>query len=323
MRAATFLRAAVRGLVRRSGYVLTSRQRHLDAAQQLAALYKMALGGLRASRPRPRLDVEAIVLSKDRPMQLYALLESYFALVSDPRPLKILFRASTEPFASAYREVQAAFAARPVAFVAEADFRSDLLALVESSSAANLFFLVDDSVFINPVDLSAFAAFDTERFVPSLRHGASLRRCYTMAGAQPLPPFRTSVVPEGWLCWQWKEGKLDWAYPLSIDGHLFATTEALLMLRVSPFRNPNALERVWQNLLPCFEERLGVAYETPRIVNIPANRVQAEERNRAGRISEHELLGEWRRGRRIDVARYAGLAPDAVHMELELHLAPR
>ena len=256
-------------------------------------------------------------------MQLYALLESYFALVSDPCPLKILFRASTEPFASAYREVQEAFAARAVTFIAESDFRDDLLALVESSAAAKLFFLVDDIVFINRVTLSDFVAFDTDRFVPSLRHGASLRHCYTKAAAQPLPPFRRSGAPDGWLCWQWTDGVLDWAYPLSVDGHLFATAEILLMAKASSFRNPNALERAWQNLLPCFAERLGVAYETPRIVNIPANRVQSEEPNRAGHTSEHDLLGEWRRGRRIDVARYAGLAPDAVHMELELHLAPR
>ena len=245
------------------------------------------------------------------------------ASVSDPRPLTVLFRASGEPFAAAYREVQQAFAACSVRFIAESDFRGDLLALVEASAAAKLFFLVDDIVFINRVSLSALAAFDSDRFVPSLRHGASLRQCYTMAAAQPLPPFRTTVAPDGWLCWQWQEGALDWAYPLSLDGHLFAAAEVLVMLQVSRFRNPNALERAWQNFLPCFAARFGVAYETPRIVNIPANRVQSEERNRAGKISEHDLLREWRQGRRIDVARYAGLAPDAVHMELELHLAPR
>jgi hypothetical protein len=291
-------------------------------AHQLAALYRLALDRLRSEGPA-RAGVAGIVFSKDRPMQLAALLESHAALVSRPCPLTILFQASTDEFATAYRELRGAWGGRGVAFTAQEDFRGDLIRMLEATRAAKLFFLVDDIIFINPFDLAEFAAFDTASFVPSLRHGACLRRCYSMAAPQTLPPFRASVAPAGFLCWQWKDGALDWGYPLSVDGHLFDAAEVLLMARASPFANPNAFERALQTFAPCFADRLGVAYDTPRIVNIPANRVQSEERNRSGSVSEHELLEKWRQGYRIDVGRYAGLAPDAVHMELPLHLARR
>jgi hypothetical protein len=120
------LRSRLRRLLDRSGYVVRGRQRDRDMAHQLAALYRLALDRLRSEGPA-RAGVAGIVFSKDRPMQLAALLESHAALVSRPCPLTVLFQASTDEFAAAYRELRGAWGGRGVAFTAQEDFRADLI----------------------------------------------------------------------------------------------------------------------------------------------------------------------------------------------------
>ena len=54
--------------------------------------------------------------SKDRPLQLYALLESYFTYCKDPVPLIILYKASEDDYERAYNEIKDSYKKKEIIF---------------------------------------------------------------------------------------------------------------------------------------------------------------------------------------------------------------
>ncbi len=267
---------------------------------------------------------EGIVFSKDRALQLHALLSSYFEQVDHPVPLHILYTASSERHAQAYRELFEMFADRIQTLVREVSFRSDLLDILHRVRSAKVLFLVDDIVFTRPVAMADFLRFSTRRFVPSLRLGEHLRYSYTMQREQPLPPFVSGPVEEpDKRCWVWDAGVLDWNYPLSVDGHLFATGEILALAERCSFRNPNSFENELQRYRPLFLPRFGVCYAEARIMNLPLNRVQTQNRNVCGDVHQDLLLDWWFQGKRIDYRKLYGFSNRSAHQEVTVELAPR
>jgi hypothetical protein len=269
-------------------------------------------------------SAEGIVFSKDRPLQLFALLSSYAELVASPPPLHVLYRASAPAYAEAYDEVLRASPAPLGQVVAEARFRDDLLGLLDAVESSRIFFLVDDIVFVRPVDLAPLLALDPGRFVPSLRMGAHLSHSYTYDRPQPLPAFVARVLGDpDLLCWRWREGTLDWGYPLSVDGHLFSTGEIRVLAHACAFAAPNSFEAALQEHRRFFLDRLGVCHREARLLNVPLNKVQEEIANRAGGVDAAVLLAEWQRGRRLDHRSLRGLVNESAHQEVALSFVPR
>ncbi|MFC1591411.1 hypothetical protein ACFL43_02685 [Thermodesulfobacteriota bacterium] len=290
----------------------------------LAELYRETTCRRTGAAPFP---AECIVFSKDRALQLHALLSSYRDNVVSPVPVHILYYASNEHHQKAYDQVQALFPETAISFCKqkEADsFRDDLLALLAALQAEKVFFLVDDIIFTETVDLQDFTAFDTARFVPSLRLGLNLQRCYTMLQQQPLPAFASGVIDAGdKFCWKWSEGGLDWGYPLSVDGHFFSSHEITAMAKLIPFRAPNTFEANLQKFLNLFLSRYGISYNKSKILNIPCNKVQQENENICGTIDHEYLLRQWQQGFQLDYQKLQGFLNESAHQEVEITLTKR
>jgi hypothetical protein len=154
-------------------------------------------------------------------MQLDALLRSYYFFVKNPVPVKVLYSSSSPNYKQAYQLLKQRFASYEVEFIKEESFKNDLVKLVNSLTFSKLLFLVDDVVFKAKVDLQSFCEIDTNHYVPSLRMGEHLTYSYTTEEQQLKPQFAESDVYSGMISWKYNEGELDWAYPLSVDGHLF------------------------------------------------------------------------------------------------------
>ena len=107
-----------------------------------------------------KTPVTGIVFSKDRPVQLHALISSYMHHVKNAAPMVVLYTATTEGFKKAYDEVSNEFSKQGVKFVKETSFKKDLLDVLNKLKTEKLFFLVDDIVFINDFDMNDFASFD-------------------------------------------------------------------------------------------------------------------------------------------------------------------
>jgi len=64
-------------------------------------------------------NIEGIVFSKDRPIQLFSLLESYYRYCEDEVPIHILYKASNQDYKNGYKEIENYFRQREESFIDE------------------------------------------------------------------------------------------------------------------------------------------------------------------------------------------------------------
>ena len=271
--------------------------------------------------------VECIIFSKDRAFQLHALLSSYYEKIFSPAPVHVLYQASTPAHQAAYDDVQALFSGKDAVFVRQHDggsFRRDVLDLLETLQSEKVFFLVDDMLFTEEVDLADFAKFNTDLFVPSLRMGENLSVCFTLQKAQPQPPFlRHEAAGPDKMVWRWEQGVYDWNYPLSLDGHLFSRREISVMTDCIVFLAPNSYEANLQRFRWLYLNRLGVSYRKSKVVNVACNKVQTENDNLCGNVHQDALLEQWQKGFQMDYRQLFGLVNQSAHQDVAFNLVPR
>lgn len=248
------------------------------------------------------VSYSGIVFSKNRAIQLKALLESYFIKAINPAPLFVLYTITDVSHKKSYEELIQLYSKFPVKFVEQNDFRTDLLEIINSITTNGLFFLTDDGIFIREFDFSDFSGINPLRNIISLRHGIDLDYCYNLDHYQPVPILEAynNVL----FTWQWdKNGNSpDWSYPLSVDGHMFLKTEIEIILSHIFYSAPNSLEANLQVFNPIFFKRKGMCYNSVIFVNIPVNIVQNEIPNRITyHYSSDDLLEIWNNGFKINI----------------------
>lgn len=248
---------------------------------------------------------EAIVFSKDRAMQLHALLSSYYEQVSNPVKLSVLYTTSNESHSQSYKQLIEIFVDKNIQFIREQSFEKDLEKLLDNVSSSKLFFMTDDGLFIDRFDLREILSFNYFQVVPSVIKGMDLTYCYIQDKQQALPNFiqPSFKLPVGMKCWEWSQAEegSDWAYPLSLDTTFYDTREIRAMIKQAEYKGPNSLESALHELYaPVFLQRKGICYNRSKYVNIVCNVVNTEHANRnTGRHSIESLLKKWEEGYRI------------------------
>lgn len=290
----------------------------------------------RASGALARAEVSqppaGIIFSMDRAIQLEALLGSVRDKARNCGPLTVIYRATRPDHKRAYDQVLKAYAdlVIPKQQETRGEFAPILLNTLVELQSECIFFLVDDNLFIERVDLSELSEAATAYCIPSLRLGENLTRSYVVQQQQPRPPLRPfdalarpSREEDGLLQWVWSEGVLDWTYPLSLDGHMFRRSEFLALAQSVEFSSPNLLESALQDFNAFFAWRLGLCYRKSRLLNIPYNRVQTDWHNLAGEVHQDDLLEKWNEGFRIDRQAYYGARNTSAHQEMPLKIVRR
>lgn len=295
----------------------------LRLQEQLIALYNAR----RIWEEDTTANVACLVFSKDRAMQLHAFLTSFFQKVSPHLTVHILFHTSSQDHEKSYRDLKEYFQDLPVYFHRQdnaTSFKKDLLAILSGLHESKILFFVDDIIVTEETDINDLLQFDTDLFVPSLRLGLNLTTSYTTQREQPLPTLHPNLVrDQDKIAWQWQDGILDWGYPLSLDGHLFRRQEMLAMLQLLPFSAPNSLEDALQCFKPLFASRFGVAYKKSKIMNLPCNRVQTENKNLSGNIHQDDLLRQWNNGYVIDLSLFDKFTNTSAHQEIAIRFQKR
>jgi hypothetical protein len=271
--------------------------------------------------------VECIIFSKDRPMQLHALLSSFYEKISCPIRVHVLYHLTTDSYKKAYIRLIELFLEKPVTFVEQRtnhSFKEDLLDILSGVESEKIFFLVDDIVIVEDLNIDDFASFDVDRFVPSLRLGKNISHFYHFNIDQPQPAFiYQEHSGKAKFFWQWSHGKYDWGYPLSLDGHLFSTDEIISMIRTIECKAPNSLENSLNQFKSIFEDRFGVCYKKSVVLNNPCNKVQSENENKYGDLDQGYLLRQWHKGYQIDYRKLYGFINHSPQQEVEIQLITR
>lgn len=261
------------------------------------------------------LRVNCVVFSKNRAMQLEACLQSIDRYAPYDGPVVVVYNATSRAFEDGYRRLLAGLEGKRVRLVSQTyDFRRDVLGAVDPMCEHTVFHTDDDVFFrmppARPIMGDRFAAF-------SFRLGQNTTYCYPRRREQPVPP-RSAHEP--FIAWNWTRASDDFAYPMSLDGHVFTTKTLRRMLVCAQFNTPNELEselHLRRHLAPPGM----LAFRESCLVSIPVNVVTATYRNRAAENpdwSAEALNRRFLAGERLDLDAMDFSVVRGAHQEIPL-----
>lgn len=260
-----------------------------------------------------------IIFSYDRPLQLWALLESIDYYITGLSDIQVIYRVSDDRFEKAYQEIIEQF--NTVEFIAQGlcpreDFKPLTLRALQEDQTEYVVFAVDDIVVKDYININecieVMERFNAYGFY--LKLGLHVTECYTMNRYQGVPPGHT--IEDSLFVWQFNRGKWDWNYPNTVDMTIYRKAEIMPLFEHLSYQSPNYLEGHWAGQAHRVKSRLGVCYQESKVVNLPLNRVQNDNSNRhMGFLSPQEMLEVFDRGLKIDIHTLHRIHNKAVHME--------
>jgi len=246
------------------------------------------------------MQTSLIVFSKDRPMQLQALLDSieihakgFFDNID------IVYFATDSKYEEGYELLMS----RNIGpnYVKQTEFEDNIKSLFKMDYTC---FAADDDIFYGDIDKEIFKVIDMEdkdMACFSLRLGLNLDYCYSNDKPNKLAP---GYLTDGkFLKWKWAEQELDFAYPLSAISHIFKTNFIKDLTEKISFKNPNTYEAKLQSMLnitpPCMS-----SYKEGKVFGVPANSVNDSWTNRNGLsygYTTEDLNDKYLNGEIIDI----------------------
>jgi glycosyltransferase involved in cell wall biosynthesis len=268
---------------------------------------------------------DLVVFSYNRPMQLYAFLESLHKYVSGLEQKTVIYRSSSDVYEKAYGEVKNSFPS--VRFIPEGsdsknNFRHLTLREVFESPSRYIVFAVDDIVLKESFDIGECteALAKTGAYGFFLKLGKAVDYCYTLNKHQGIPdsiPCGTNL-----FAWQFEAGECDWKYPNSLDFTLYKKDEIRACLSKLDFHNPNTFEAAWARKADM--RKVGLYFKNSKMINIPINLVNDSFSNRCmNSCSAEELLYKFNAGLKIDISPYHQMNNRSVHTEAPINFISR
>ncbi len=263
---------------------------------------------------------DLVVYSFDRPMQLYAFLESAYQYMSGIEEVIVIYRASSERYHESYEKVKQDFpSARYLqqSGKPQLDFKPLTVEAVFDSPSRYVVFAVDDIIVKDYIscsdDIRVLEEHNAYGFY--YRLGKHLSYCYTMNASQDVPPLRE--VASGIYAWRFDQGQHDWGYPNTVDMTLYRKKDIESFFKHGNYNTPNTLEGHWAGQAGAIKRRIGLCYATSKMVNLPLNRVQHDYPNRSMEISAQELEALFEQGLKLDIQPLSGVVNKSAHMEYE------
>ncbi len=265
-------------------------------------------------------STDLIIFSYNRPLQLYALLESIDLHMIGLNKIFVIGRADDDNYRTAYDQVAHDF---PIVIFKwqgkdpRADFKPLTLECLHATDCPYVMFAVDDDIVKDAVDCDDCIHWleKTGAFGFFLRLGLHLRHCYCVSCApQELPPLRQ--LSNNILTWHFKDAHLEWAYQTTVDMTIFRKENVIPPLQTEDYSSPNLLELRWQRYADT--KRFGLCYSTSKIVNIPLNLVQQNWNSiHMEGYSPQYLLELFNSGKRLDISALYRIINPSTHTEIE------
>ena len=239
-------------------------------------------------------SADVLIFSFNRPLQLYAFLESFEQNVLNYEKVAVIYRTQGERYHEAYNEVFKRF---PFVIplqqgpIPKQDFKPLLLEFCfpKEPSSDYCVFAVDDIVIKNRIDLKKDASLlDTyQAYGFFYRLGRNINYCY-MLSCPTLPPKLYPIESETAFLFSLKQGKGDWCYPNNLDFTLYEKKALKKPLLDLEYHNPYDLESKWSKVIhPNFK---GICLPNSKIVNFPMNQVNFSHNKFSRSYTTQELL---------------------------------
>jgi hypothetical protein len=263
-------------------------------------------------------QTDCIIFSFDRPLQLYALLESIEKNVHDLNDVFVIYRTTEKKYGAAYDEVFKTFNfAIPVQQTARAnDFKEKVRYCFYTGRSEYIVFAVDDIIITAPIFLDDCIRClrEAQGYAFYLRLGKNLNYCYALNKQQAHPKF---MVNADYLVWRLDRGVGDWIYSHTVDMAVYKKSMISGYIDMLSYSNPNTFEGQWAaRHAPA--HAMGVCYPHSKMINIPLNRVQDAYKNRhMDFATKEELLALFNAGKKIDIFSLQGIENNACHFDIE------
>lgn len=263
-------------------------------------------GACSFSKEENKYIVDMVAYSYNRPLQLYALLESLEKYVHGLGKITVIYRASDDRFEAAYEKVKQRFDAvvfkRQAHQTARQDFKQMTLDALLAGKARYIMFAVDDDIVIDHVDVRecARALKATGAYGFYLRLGLHVTECYTENRHQGVPQDIHEAI-SGIYQWTFSEGNGDWGYPNSVDMTIFKKSEIEEKLTTLWYTTPNTLEGQWAGRAD--RSKTGLCFRGTKIINTPLNLVQTDyaANRHSHAFTVEQLLEKFNEGLKIDL----------------------
>src|SRR3990167_3919378 len=175
-------------------------------------------------------NVDFVIYSYDRPMQLYALLESMKKnIIGGLGEVHIIYRSSNNRYSTAYDNVIKSFndfkfhkqGKRP-----QADFKPLVIKSAFESPNEYVSFVVDDIILKDKCNLNTCIKYlnCTNAYCFLLRLGKNINRCYTMKIDTPMPSSFKNIGEDIFI-WTFKDGLGDWNFPSNNDMTIYKKSD--------------------------------------------------------------------------------------------------
>jgi len=262
----------------------------------------------------------AIVFSRNRPAQLDLLLRSLKRHAADwIDEIVVLYHSTTADFEMGYALCRLGHESESISFVEEYDFAGQMLDIVTGENLDLVVPFCDDDVMFAPVPSTDVEPYDILRFdadllCVSLRLGRNTTECYSLRRPQQFP---------GSLAWPYAAATGDFAYPGSLDGHVFRVDDFASLIDGGNWSNPNELEEHLAHACRLQADKWRMAcYDHSILVGIPINSVTPTHgSNRHGEhhpVTTSELNERFLQGARLSLDTVDPKLVDAAHVEFPL-----
>ena len=270
---------------------------------------------------------DLIIFSYDRPLQLYALLESIDKNVTNIGKIYIICRTSSQEYEKGYhtvsQELADFFCKYDVTYIAQnapyKDFREKTIACVNACENGHIFFAVDDMIVIRPINLDEVinALEESKAYCFQLRMGLSIEYCYTKKMNVKVP--KGLIYREKFFVWKFADGIKDWCYPFSLDMGLYTKSFLVKELNSFHFNSPYSLEAKWYPYSKNkFKQKYGICYLQSAVVNIPLNCLEKNSVNLHMNFATTEKIFElFSDGYKIDITSLQNYVPKSPHIHYE------
>tara|TARA_R110002020_G_scaffold298736_4_gene514578 strand:+ start:2006 stop:2845 length:840 start_codon:yes stop_codon:yes gene_type:complete len=225
--------------------------------------------------------INGLIVSKNRACQLRLLLESIS--VNAPNLLNeilVIYTSSNENFERGYEKLQSEEILPNIIWQKEVDFIPDFLSALKNCKSKYICGVVDDCIFYKRVsstpDQIENVMEETNAFCFSFRLGLNTSTQNYMNPSYYVP-LQKYDENEFCVIWNWKEwsSKLNYGYPISLDGHVFRSKEISDLSHMFEFDrlrhwegnvNGQCRDKVERNMMACYKQNV--------LFSIPANCVQ-------------------------------------------------
>lgn len=267
---------------------------------------------------------DLLAFSYDRPLQLFAFLESVEKHITGLNQISVIYRSSGSKYDAGYAEVGNRFP--HVKMIKQSNKPHEDFKLLVMESAFNggsdyLLFAVDDIIVKDRVDLhECIEAMDqTLAYGFYLRLGSHVDYCYMQDRHQGIPEL--TRLDGSVRAWRFNTGADDWKYPNSVDMSLFKKSRIKGDFEKIHFIHPNAIEDKWWNMAD-FDE-VGLCFEQSKILNIPLNLIHQSQNRNMEYYPVEELQNRFDKGWKMDITPFEKMENRSAHIDYEPTFVPR